>query len=536
MSRGRSTASITASPVLVGAVTVLLTVIAVFIAYNANAGLPFVPTYDVKAELPSGGKLVRGNEVRLGGFRIGVVEEISPIAVVEDGRRSARALVDLKLDKIVQPLAADTLLRVRPRSALGLKYVEVTPGRSQDKLAPGDTIPLANASEPREIEDLLATFDRDTRPNIRTATEGFGDAFTGRGPNINVAIQELNPFFASLRPVMDNLADPATDLDSFFRQIGRASAQVAPVAEVQGRLFGKMADTFAAIGSDPAALQQTIEKSPPTLDTAIRSFRVQRPFLTDFIDLSERLRPAAQELPRSLPALNRAFRVGTPILPRTVELNEDLITSSTALQSLFENPRTLQGLEAIDQALTVTQPLVEFVNPYQSVCNYAVYWLHPLGEHMSSTVGGPFGGGTAQGQGVKNANAEQPNSFMSTDAPRPADVPPLGPRPMGWNDAPARGAEFNDEPASRLFGTPYPPAVDAQGNADCQIGQTGYPNGPLTEPWTRYGPGYVPNPDGSNSDIPTGGSFSVAISDYPVLTGGTYKSRELGIDNLRDVP
>ena len=52
MTRRSGTASLVASPVLVGAVTVLVAIIAVFIAYNANAGLPFVPTYDVKAELP----------------------------------------------------------------------------------------------------------------------------------------------------------------------------------------------------------------------------------------------------------------------------------------------------------------------------------------------------------------------------------------------------------------------------------------------------------------------------------------------------
>src|SRR5439155_15448903 len=109
-----------ASPVLVGAVTILVTIVAVFLAYNANRGLPFVPTYDVKAELPSGGKLVKGNEVRTGGFRVGVVEDIAPKTVTVAGRQRSVALVKLKLDKTVEPLAVDTRLRVRPRSALGL--------------------------------------------------------------------------------------------------------------------------------------------------------------------------------------------------------------------------------------------------------------------------------------------------------------------------------------------------------------------------------------------------------------------------------
>src|SRR3954454_22727324 len=99
MSRSRGTASLVASPVLVGAVTVLVSIIAVFIAYNANKGLPFVPTYDVKAQLPSGAKLVKGNEVRVGGFRVGVVDEITPTVIERNGKQKSIALTTLKLDK-----------------------------------------------------------------------------------------------------------------------------------------------------------------------------------------------------------------------------------------------------------------------------------------------------------------------------------------------------------------------------------------------------------------------------------------------------
>jgi ABC-type transporter Mla subunit MlaD len=463
------------------------------------------------------------------------VDEVKPTTLEgADGEQTSAAIVDLKLDKVVEPLSTDTKLRVRPRSALGLKYIELSPGKSGEELQAGDTIPRANTSEPLEIEDLLGTFDAKTRPAVRAATEGFGDAFAGRGDSINVAIEELNPFFRYLTPVTRNLANPNTRLDNFFRQLGRASAQVAPVADVQARLFTHMADTFAAIGRNPAALQATIEKSPPTLDVSISSFRVQRPFLADFTDLSRRLRPAVQELPRSLPAINAAFRTGTPILPRTVPLNRRTEDALEALDDLFENPNTLLALRDIRSGLAVLRPLIEYLAPYQTVCNHPVYFLHALGEHQSATAGGvasAFGGGTVQGQGAKGSNGEQPNTIGETTASRPADVPPLGNRPPGWNNAPARGAEFAGSPAARLFGTPYPPAIDAQGNADCQIGQTGYPNGPLTVPWVRYGPGMVPG-----TDTPTGGNWAIALSDYPVLTGGTYKARQLGIDNVRDVP
>ena len=519
MSRRRGTGSLVASPVLVGAVTVLISIIAVFIAYNANRGLPFVPTYDLNAQLPSGDKLVKGNEVRTGGFRVGVVSDITPKTVSVAGKRRSVAVVKLKLDKVVDPLGVDTRLRVRPRSALGLKYVELTPGRSSQTFKAGDTVPLKNASQPLELEDVFSTFQPKTRQDIRTATEGFGDAFTGRGQSINTAIAALNPFFRHLTPVMHSLADPDTQLDQFFLQLGRSAAQVAPVAHINAVLFTEMADTFAAISNDPAALQATIEKSPPTETTAIESFRVQRPFLADFADLSHRLQPAIQELPRSLPKINIALKVGTPVLPRTVRLNNDLRDLSKEVLKRFKDPTTLLTLQDLNTALTVTRPAIEYIAPFQTVCNYAGYFLNSLGEHQSQLS--PDHSGTVQNQGLKFVNVFQPNNYGTLSSSRNVDIMP---------GQKAQSATFMGQPAHRLEAPLMPyAAIDAQGNADCQRGQEGYPNGPFTT-GGRYGAGEL------SDGTPAGGNASITDPNYPILSGGTFVTRRLGITNLKQVP
>ncbi|MFL5895685.1 MAG: MlaD family protein, partial [Thermoleophilaceae bacterium] len=178
--RRAGASGVVASPILVGAVTVLVTITAVYLAYNANKGLPFVPTYDLEAELPNAQKLIAGNEIRIGGFRVGVVDEIKPEIKRVGGRPRAIAVVKMKLDKVVKPLAVDTRVAVRPRSALGLKYLDITPGGSKRSWRAGDTIPLAGKPAV-EYEDLFSTFDERTRANSRTALKGFGDAFAGRG-------------------------------------------------------------------------------------------------------------------------------------------------------------------------------------------------------------------------------------------------------------------------------------------------------------------------------------------------------------------
>jgi len=130
--RGRG--NIAGNPVLIGAATVLVVIVAVFLAYNANQGLPFVPTYQLKVDAPSGANLVRGNEVRIGGARVGSLSRIQAVRR-PDGTSFAR--LTLKLDKVVQPLAKDSRVLIRPRSALGLKYVELTQGRSEEGFADG---------------------------------------------------------------------------------------------------------------------------------------------------------------------------------------------------------------------------------------------------------------------------------------------------------------------------------------------------------------------------------------------------------------
>jgi len=156
-----------------------VTIVAVFLAYNANQGLPFVPTYDLDVSLPNAANLVAGNDVREGGFRIGVIDKIKPVKRA-DG--STFAVVHVKLQKSVEPLPIDSTVIVRSRSALGLKYLEISPGTASGGFQAGSTVPLALAQpHPVEIDEVLNTFDLRTRQGIKGSFTGFGTGLTGRG-------------------------------------------------------------------------------------------------------------------------------------------------------------------------------------------------------------------------------------------------------------------------------------------------------------------------------------------------------------------
>jgi virulence factor Mce-like protein len=516
-----------ASPVLVGAVTVLIVIVGVYLAYNANKGLPFVPTYDVKAELPNGQKLIAGNEIRLGGFRVGVVNEMRPVVKQVGGKTRTIALVDMKLDKTADPLPVDTRIRIRPRSALGLKYLDILPGRSKKMLRPGDTIPLKQAGATAvEYEDVFSTFDKPTRDNSRTALKGFGDAFAGRGASINEAIGAFNPFFQHLTPVMQTLADPNTRLVDFFKNINQASAEVVPVAKVQANLFGKMAKTFDAFSACAKCLQQTIEKSPPTLATGAQSFAVQRPFLAAFTTLSKELRPTVATLHSHLGTINSALETGTPVLKRTPIMNNATKKVFRALDDLARNPVTLLALQDLDLTMKVLRPLVEYVAPYNTVCNNGTAFFTGLADHISEDVTN----GTSEVVLVRTGTSDQEHSFNQNESERPADIP-ANKDPQAYSDN--QGNHFQV-----LHGEAYGPAVDAQGNADCQAGQYGYINGPANAPDAFYHPADI-GPNQSFKDWENtvgGGSHTSTLMDHPGLAGPTYVGKRLGITSLKDVP
>jgi virulence factor Mce-like protein len=453
MSRRR--VSVAANPVLVGAITTLVVVIGVFLAYNANAGLPFIPTFEFNVDTPDAARLVKGNDVREGGFRVGQVAEITPV-------RGGGAELKIKLDKKAAPVPKDSTIIIRPRSALGLKYLELVRGSSPVALRAGATITASDraAVVPPEFDDLFNTFDVKTRENIDTNLETFGGGLATRGIALNRAIASLPKLLRDLVPVTRTLSDPNTRLVRFLRELDDAARIVAPLADTFARGFTAGADTFEALSRDPAALKATISESPATLDEGIRSLPAMQPFLRHLAAISGDLRGTAREVRRSVPGLNRALLAGTPALRHLPQLNHDLTTALRALRDFSRSPTTNITLDGLAATFATLNPTLRFLGPQITVCNYWNYWWTFLSDHLSEEDAT----GTLQRIQVKTAPV-QTNGLGAFGATEPAN---------GQGADPVTVATMGD-PAN-LHNQQYGRAVDEQGNADCEAGQRGYPD------------------------------------------------------------
>jgi virulence factor Mce-like protein len=453
--RRRGSASIAANPVLIGAATTLVVIVAVFLAYNANNGLPFVPSYTLKAEVPSAAQLVKGNEVRVGGTRVGVVDKIT---AVRHANGSVTAQLGLKLETTVKPLPVDSTVIVRPRSALGLKYVEITKGTSSKGFPDGGTIPLRQATpKPVEIDEVLNMFNDKTRAASRVNLREFGNALAGRGQDLNQAIEALNPLLTNLVPVMRNLSNPQTKLPQLFRALEQTASQVAPVAEQQGSLFVNLDTTFTAFSNVARPyIQQAIVNGPAALDEATRAFPQQRPFLVNSAGFFHDLRPGVRALRTAAPDLADAFEIGTRTLRRTPAMNRELKPTFAALQRFAEDPLVRLGVNDLTNTARLLNPTVAYVTPAQTICNYASIWFRNVASLLS--------------EGDKNGTGQR---FIVVAAPQ-------GPNNEGGpSSAPASGGVAGAQD-NYLHTNPYPNTASPGQPRECEAGNESYDIGKTT--------------------------------------------------------
>jgi ABC-type transporter Mla subunit MlaD len=417
--------SLMGSPILIGAATTLMTVVAVFLSYNANNGLPFVPTYDVSVRVPSAAGLVRGNEARIGGKRVGIVKAIN----AEQSEDGPVARLDLKLDRTAGPLHAATRVTVRPRSPLGIKYLEIVPSDKGRALAANEVLPLSQSRVTVDLDQVLAAFDEPTRRWTQLGVAGLGTGLAGRGVDFNVLLADAPALLNDAESVAGNFADPRTDLAGFVRGLSGAAAEAAPVAPQLGRLMANASTTLGALAGVAPELQAVLGGLPPVEAEGTEMLAVARPVLRDARVLVGDLRPGIEQLTPAATRLHSAIDTGIPVVRRAIDLSDRLEATLAAVEELSSDPQTRDALERLRTTLDSALPTTRFLVPAQTVCNYLGLWTRNANSTISE--------GDTSGTWFRTLVIAATDEFLASD--RPADS--LHVTPYGYHAAPGQPRE-----------------------------------------------------------------------------------------------
>jgi virulence factor Mce-like protein len=406
--RGGQGSELFGNPTLIGAVTTLVAIVGLLLAYNANNGLPFVPTYNIRALVPDAAELTPGNEVRVGGKRVGVITEIDA-----RGTRSGVpvASLQLKLEKRIEPISADSQVTVRPRSTLGLKYLELRPGRGAQKVSPGGSLALERAQPIVELDEVINAFDAQTRAGLQGVLGELGDGVAGRGLALNQTLEALPALAGHLQAVAANLRSPRTDLRGLIRGLAATTGAVAPVAASLGRLVQGAAVTLDALAAAGGALGEAISETPATESVATRVFVNVRPVVADTAAFVRAAAPGVRLLGPTSRRLSDALDVGVPVLRRAAGLADRLGRTLRALEGLVRDPATGGSIRKLTVVVSSLEGTLRFANPFQVRCNYLGLWT----RNASSVVSEGDGNGTW----FRFIPVAQTSETFQTDRPAP---------------------------------------------------------------------------------------------------------------------
>ena len=321
--------------------------------------IPLKPKgYRIAISFGEATQLAKEADVRISGVPVGRVKMIEP-----DTRTGLTRAV-IEMESRYAPISSDTRAMLRQKTLLGETYVELTPGTEGAEPVPENgSLGQARVSETVELDEILRTFDPETRQAWQRWMQAQAQGIDGHGQDINDALGNLGPF----------AEDAATLVDILNRQEGAVSRLVSntgvvfgALTERQGQLRSLIRNSnrvFATTAERDRELQEAFVALPTFEDESRLTVRRLAEFSTDTNPLVTQLRPAARELSPTLidlgalaPDLRRLF----------IELNPLIDASRTgfpAAQRVLRDARPL--LAQIDPASTQLVPLLDFIGLYK---------------------------------------------------------------------------------------------------------------------------------------------------------------------------
>jgi len=315
-----------------------------FLWISFGGSIPLAPEgYRLDAEFNDAVQLGVESDVRISGVSVGKVVSVSL------DRHTGLTKAVLQLDSQYAPRPADTRAILRAKSLLGETYIELTPGsQNGPKLPDGGTIPRSQIAPTVQLDQILSTFDPETRRAFSIWQQQDAIALTNRGEDFNNAFAELYPFATNVDAVLTVLRRDSAATSTLLREGGQVfSAISASPSQLQGFIRNSNA-VFAATAAQDAALANTIRAFPPFLIATRETIDRVNSFATNTKPLIDELRPAAVQL--------------TPALQATVVLAPELRDLLTNLGPLTAASR--EGVPALERFLDDSVPWLTRLTPY----------------------------------------------------------------------------------------------------------------------------------------------------------------------------
>ncbi len=403
--------------------------------------------------------LVPGEDVKLGGVRIGRIESV-------ELDHDLRARVVMDVDPRFTPFRADARCSIEPQSLIGERFVQCAPGTPSAgplRVVGGlPTVPVAQTSAPVDLDLVLATFRGSRGERLQLLLNELGAGLAGRADDLNAIVRRANPALQETQRVLevletqrDRLAPLVADAERTVSELDRGRDRVAGFVTSARRATEVTARRRTEVRAAVAGLPPLLREWRPALarfgevtrgaDPVVRDLDAAAPELER---LARTLGPAAAEGAPALDALAAAADRGRPAVTATRPVVRRLQRFAAqarpvgeALRVLSENARERGVLEGLTTFLFNATGVVSrfdtiaHIAVAEGIVNDCSLYATTKGRaECNGHFGGDVGGAPAKRQARRRPAARE-----QREGERPASPPPAG-APGGRAPQPSRPA------------------------------------------------------------------------------------------------
>jgi phospholipid/cholesterol/gamma-HCH transport system substrate-binding protein len=337
--------------------------------------------HDYTLIFQNAGQLVKGDDVQVGGRRVGSVRSIE---LTNDNQ----AAIKIKVEEPYAPLHEGTkaVIRLTSLSGIANRYVGLTLGPNNDrKLDDGATLATDSTTTVVNLDQIFDALDAKTRGDLQGVIKGFARQYQDKGPEVGQSAKYFNPLLSTSRVLANQLTEDEGALTRFLVNSSEAVTAIAERRSDLADLVGNANQTAGAIAAENVAFSRALQLLPTTLRRANTTFVNLRATLDDLDVLVAASKPATKKLAPFLRELRPLVHDARPtihdlrLLVRRSGPNNDLVEATRKMPALqrVATPAFRNGTRALVKA----QPVLDFIRPYTPEF---VGWLRDFGQGASN--------------------------------------------------------------------------------------------------------------------------------------------------------
>jgi phospholipid/cholesterol/gamma-HCH transport system substrate-binding protein len=334
----------------------------IYLYKDAGGRNPLANPYSIHVIVPDAFNLVKDGDVREAGIKIGVVDDITnPKAA--NGQPQDIADVKIDVDGKYAPIYKNAHSEIRTKTLVGENYLDLENGSpSAGAIPKGGTLPLSQAADAVQLDQILNALDPNTRKQIQGDLKVFGTGLAGHGTDLNNTFGALDPTVTNTGALMDTLVGQRQQVGALVDQFGRVMQAFSDRAAAVQQLSTAAKQTAVAVAARDSQLEAAFNDLPSFLDQTrqttgnLGTFSgVATPVMQNLDRSMKYLAPAIQDLG---PAA-RDTRSLTNLLPGFISAVNPVLGNLTS----FSNA-TSPAITGLDATLRELNPFVTYLAPY----------------------------------------------------------------------------------------------------------------------------------------------------------------------------